>query len=94
MVVAHEIKLREAGCEVTPVIDDGGGRALAKALGFAVIGTIRILGLAASKGLVPRAEMKRIYERLRPSNGAEPMDDGLPHWQDSGLGHRALYKSS
>jgi predicted nucleic acid-binding protein len=94
MVVAHAIKLREAGFEVTLVIDDGGGRGLAKAHGFAVIGTIRILGLAASKGLVPRAKMKGIYERLRPSNGAEPMDDGLPHWHDSGLGHRALYKTS
>lgn len=92
MVVAHAIKLRDEGCEVTLVIDDGGGQALAKEHGFATIGTIRILALAAFNGLVNRAEMKTIYERLRPSDGTEPLDDGLPHWTTSGLGNRRLYK--
>jgi predicted nucleic acid-binding protein len=94
MVIAHASKLREAGFEVALVIDDREGQALARRNGFATFGTIRVLGLAASQDLVSRAEMKVIYERLRPSSGAEPMDDGLPHWQDSGLGHRALYKTS
>jgi predicted nucleic acid-binding protein len=93
-VVAHAIKLRDAGMEVTLVIDDQGGAALAKTHGFEAIGTIRILGLAASKGFVTRAEMKIIYERLRPSNGAEPMDDGLPHWVDTPLRDKRLYNKS
>ena len=91
MVVAHGLKLREAGFEVTLVIDDRDGQDLARRHEFKTIGTIRILGLAAFQGLVTLAEMKVIYERLRPSNGAEPMDDGLPHWTTSGLGNKLLY---
>ena len=92
MVVAHAIKLRAAGYEVTLVIDDGGGRRLAAKHDFPTMGTVRILATAANMGLANRAEMKKIYERLRPSGGGEPMDDGLPHWQISGLDERRLYK--
>ncbi len=92
MVVAHAIKLRDAGMEVTLVIDDQGGKVLAKTHGFETIGTIRILALAAKAGRADRSEIKKIYERLRPSNGAEPMDDGLPHWNNSGLNNKGLYQ--
>jgi hypothetical protein len=93
MVIAHAIKLRDEGYELTLVIDDGGGQRLAMRYGFPrPISTVRILGTAGSMGLLTYAETKKIYERLRPSNGGEPMDDGLPHWSVSGLAERKLYR--
>lgn len=92
MVVAHAIKLRDHGHEVSLVVDDRGGRVLAKQHNFETISTVRILGTAASLGLIDYASMKKTYERLRPSNGSEPMDDGLPHWATSKLDDRRLYK--
>jgi predicted nucleic acid-binding protein len=95
MVIAHAIKLRAAGDEVRVVIDDGGGRTLAMNRGFVKpISTTRILATAASEGMLTYAAVKKIYERLRPSNGREPMDDGLRHWSDSGLDNRSLYRQS
>ena len=92
MVVAHAIKLREQGHTVAVVIDDRGGRSMASRYGFKFIGTVRILAVAASSGLVTRAENKAIYERLRPSSGAPGLDDGLPHWTLTGLDKKELYQ--
>jgi predicted nucleic acid-binding protein len=93
LVVAHAIKLRDEGNTVILVIDDRGGQALAAKHKFRIMTTPRILATAASEGLVNRADMKKIYERLRPSNGSKPMDDGLPHWQNSGLDDKKLYRA-
>ena len=92
MVVAHAIKLRDHGYNVRLVIDDRGGQALAERHGFEVVSTVRILATAASLGLVDYSDMKMIYERLRPSDGSEPMDDGLPHWDSTDLSNKRLYK--
>ena len=92
MVIAHAVKLRKQGHTVTVVIDDREGRALAEGNGFKPIGTVRILALAAANGFVTRAENRKLYERLRPSTGAPAIDDGLPHWSQTGLDKKELYR--
>lgn len=95
MAVAHAIKLRNEGHTVTLVIDDGGGRKLARSKGFkAFYSTPRILAMAGKQELISYAECRRIYERMRPSDGREPTDDGLPHWDNSGLNDRSLFTKS
>lgn len=92
MVVAHALKLRDDGYEVKLVIDDGDGRRLAKRFNFEPIRTTRIFALAGNLGLLDYSETKKLYEKLRPSNGGAVMDSGLPHWTNSGLADRRLFQ--
>jgi predicted nucleic acid-binding protein len=95
MVLAHAVMLRAQGDDVDVVIDDKEGRARAQTCGFSrPISTVRVLATGGSRGLVTYAEVKRIYERLRPSDGSEPMDDGLMHWSDTPLSKREIYRTA
>jgi predicted nucleic acid-binding protein len=92
LVISHAIKLRGEGNTVNLVMDDREGRKLAMKHGFRPIRTTRIFATAGSMGLLTYSEAKSLYEKLRASDGSTVMDTGLPHWTDSQLDDRSLYR--
>jgi predicted nucleic acid-binding protein len=92
LVISHAIKLRDEGNTVSLVMDERIGRKLAIRHGFKPISTPRIMATAGSMGLLSYSDSRLIYEKLRASDGSRVMDDGLPHWKDSKLDDRSLYK--
>lgn len=71
MAVAHGAALKERGHTVFIVVNDKGGQDLAQKHGLDTISTLDILHKAARLGIIAdREEMKRVFARMRPHDGA------------------------
>lgn len=91
MAVAHAVVLRDAGHDVALLLEDGGGRLLAADAGFTrPISSMRVLATAARTGRRDMAQMRKLYDRMRPLDGRfrdRP-------WEQTPLSDPRLYRAT
>ncbi|GAB2522347.1 hypothetical protein GCM10027267_18900 [Paramicrobacterium agarici] len=93
LVVAHAIKLREAGNDIRLLVDDRDARQLAKDHKFKVVTTPGVLELAARLGLADYEHIRGIYRKMVPGGGRRPTDHGLPRWEQTPLADKSIYEA-
>ena len=71
MAIAHALALRDQGRETVLLMEDGPAQQIAQRYRLKYVDTVRVMRWAALMGKIPtRAEMTRLYDRMRPHDAA------------------------